>query len=50
MSTLAIVEAVIPLVFLTLYSKAYSATAESHPGAYLYISFGVDLVGIVLYW
>ncbi|XP_034253382.1 uncharacterized protein LOC117652524 isoform X2 [Thrips palmi] len=49
MSSLAVVEAIIPLVFVTLYSKLYSATADSHPGAYLYISCGVYTLGMLLY-
>lgn len=49
MALLAVVEAVIPLVFRPVYSKVYSATADSHPGAFFYISCVVNLVGVLLY-
>lgn len=47
MALLAVVEAVIPLVFRPIYSKVYSATTD---GAYFYISCAVNLVGVLLYF
>ncbi|XP_034237143.1 proton-coupled folate transporter-like [Thrips palmi] len=50
MALLAVVEAVIPLVFRPVYSKAYSASSDTHPGAFFYISCAVNLCGVLLYF
>ena len=49
MALLAVVEAIIPLIFRPIYSRVYGGTVVSYPGAFFHISGVISLVGFLVY-